>query len=489
MLPMKSSCGATALAVAILLSSSTPANAQWSAISLHPGVSGPSIALSTTLVWQVGQVTVGGVGHASLWSGSAAGWVDLHPGIASSSTAFDISGPQQVGQAIVGGESRASLWNLTSGSWVSLHPENAIFSIAYGTNSAQQVGEAIIDNKVRASLWSGGAGSWVDLSPPGATASTAYDIFGSQQVGRAEFGGDGRAGLWNGTPGSWVSLHPAGSPFSEALATTGARQVGHVTVGSRLHASLWAGTPESWVDLHPDGATESSAVSVSGNFQVGNARFGTRYRASFWNGTAESWEDLSLFLPPGSWRDTYAESVWSNGTTTYVAGYGRNLLTGNDEALLWRRERAVSGNITLEGWGASPEGIAIVIEIRDVGSTTPILTINLNLDASGNFSFPPEVPVGTYDVSAKALTSLRQLQGNVGIIESGATGVNFLLTNGDCDGDNEIAIGDFALLSAAFASDPGSPHWNPVADLDGDQEVTIGDYAILSNGYGLFGDE
>lgn len=67
-------------------------------------------------------------------------------------------------------------------------------------------------------------------------------------------------------------------------------------------------------------------------------------------------------------------------------------------------------------------------------------------------------------------------------------GVQFPMINGDCDMDNEIAIGDFALISSAFGSFPGEPNWNENADVDGDGEVTIGDYSIMSDNFGEVGD-
>ena len=53
-----------------------------------------------------------------------------------------------------------------------------------------------------------------------------------------------------------------------------------------------------------------------------------------------SWEDLSLAVT-GKWSGTYAQSIWSDSTTTYVAGYGFNDATLRYEALLWRRQIAV----------------------------------------------------------------------------------------------------------------------------------------------------
>jgi hypothetical protein len=44
--------------------------------------------------------------------------------------------------------------------------------------------------------------------------------------------------------------------------------------------------------------------------------------------------DLSLALT-GSWSNTVAKSVWSNGATLYVAGFGNH--NGSTQALLWSR--------------------------------------------------------------------------------------------------------------------------------------------------------
>lgn len=67
--------------------------------------------------------------------------------------------------------------------------------------------------------------------------------------------------------------------------------------------------------------------------------------------------------------------------------------------------------------------------------------------------------------------------------------ISMRLKTGDIDSDNEVTIGDYALLSSAFGSFPGIPTYNPNADLDFDDEITIGDYALLSQNFGLTGDD
>lgn len=149
----------------------------------------------------------------------------------------------------------------------------------------------------------------------------------------------------------------------------------------------------------------------------------------------------------------------------------------------------VSGNVVLGDWVASPTLVPVTIEIRNVGSTTPIISQNVSLNASGNFSFNVNLAAGTYDVTAKASHWLRKKRGSQSSAGGSLAGQNFTLTNGDCDGDNEVAVGDFAILSAAFGTSVGDPGYNAAADLNGDGDVDIGDFAILSANFGLIGDD
>ncbi len=190
-----------------------------------------------------------------------------------------------------------------------------------------------------ASLWSGTAASWVDLHPTwaGATYSFARDTSGAQQTGYAVFGSTPRASLWSGTAASWVNLDPASSAESAAFGIAGTQQVGYAKIQGVDHAGLWNGTPTSWVDLHPEGvgATSSVAWRTIGTQQVGLVEIAGIDRASVWDGSAASWLDLSNYLPE-SW-ETNAQSIWSDGATTLVAGWGRALPNGVPQALLWTK--------------------------------------------------------------------------------------------------------------------------------------------------------
>lgn len=132
---------------------------------------------------------------------------------------------------------------------------------------------------------------------------------------------------------------------------------------------------------------------------------------------------------------------------------------------------------------------SVDIDFKNLDFSVAHTATNVAVDSNGNFSTSdlPAVP-GTYLVSVQERPWLRK---NVGPVNTGSSqsGLMFSLINGDVDGDNEISIGDFAILSGAFGSMPGDPTWDVFADLDGDDEVSIGDYAIMSSNFGALGDD
>lgn len=135
-------------------------------------------------------------------------------------------------------------------------------------------------------------------------------------------------------------------------------------------------------------------------------------------------------------------------------------------------------------------GELAMVEIRNVNSLVPLHSVLVTLGPGGTFSFdlPDNLLPGTYNLAAKHSNHLRLVWPSAFMTGPGVSGLVFDLPNGDSDDDNEIGIGDYALLSLAFNSAPGDPNWNITADLNGDDMVDIGDYAILSQNYGLVGD-
>jgi hypothetical protein len=336
-----------------------PCHAQWTVTNLNPAGSTESYAIGASGGQQAGNVVVGGVGRASLWSGTAASRVDLHPAGSTQSYANAISSGQQGGQAQLGGVNRACLWSGTAASWIDLHPAGATNSSVNAISDVHQVGWAEAGGVFRASLWSGTSVSWIDLNPATSTESYCTGASGGQQVGFARVGGVHHASLWSGTAASWIDLNPAGSTQSFAWAASGGQQAGYAYVGGAARASLWSGTAASWVDLHPAIASESYAYAISGEQQVGFVTVGGVYRASLWSGTAASWVDLSAFLPDG-FSDSYAMAISSDGVNTYIAGRGYNSLTGRIEALLWTQALCTAANIVSQPRGSTtcPSGPA-----------------------------------------------------------------------------------------------------------------------------------
>ncbi len=341
-----------AIFTASVLSVATAAHAQWTVTNLHPTGLQRSDAGTVDGAQQAGYVQVGGfVNRASLWSGTAASWIDLNPANATESSVSGMSDGRQCGYADIGGVRRAGLWSGTAASWFDLHPQGATHSGASAISGQQQTGVAIVGGVQRASLWTGTAASWVDLHPQSATWSFANAVHGGQQGGNALVGGVRRASLWSGSAASWTDLNPLGSSDSSVTAMSEGQQVGWAFFGSSYRPGLWTGTASSWIDLTPTGASGGFAHGVSNGQQVGyvGGADGVQ-RASLWSGTAASWVDLSAFLPAG-FTSSIASGISSDGVNTYIVGSGFNSISGRYEALLWSQPVPAPGAAMLIGFG------------------------------------------------------------------------------------------------------------------------------------------
>lgn len=148
----------------------------------------------------------------------------------------------------------------------------------------------------------------------------------------------------------------------------------------------------------------------------------------------------------------------------------------------------LNGTVDVGEYVAPLNTVSGVVEVRNVGSTTPIESHPVQLTVTGTFTVQTNVQSGNYDVSFKGSHWLRDTASPVAFTNTGASAA-FTSVNGDIDEDNEVVIGDYAILSFCYGAIPGDSNWDPAADLDGDQEVSIGDYAILSANYGQVGDD
>lgn len=180
----------------------------------------------------------------------------------------------------------------------------------------------------------------------------------------------------------------------------------------------------------------------------------------------------------GKWTANATGTTGANGNFLVI-----NLITQE------RVQRLITGNVSLLDYDPAPDTQHVRIEVREVGSTTPLETHSVVPDANGDYSFVTDVAAGTYDLAAKGTHWLRQLRSSVAVSNTGATGVDFILTNGDSDPDNEVNLVDFGIVASAFGLAQGDPGFIPEADLNGDEEVNLFDIGIVSANFGQYGDD
>lgn len=170
-------------------------------------------------------------------------------------------------------------------------------------------------------------------------------------------------------------------------------------------------------------------------------------------------------------------------TTDYLTGYSA---ISPDPAHAFQLEGTVtltgpaviSGNVGLEGW-ASSNGTSAQIDIVQGGQV--VETLNAAVAADGSFTTTTNF-TGSAQLRFRVPHFLQKTTGNL-TLGYDTVNVNLPLTNGDIDGDNEVGIGDYSILSANYGAE------NAPGDLNEDGVVDIADYSILSGNYGAVGDE
>lgn len=185
----------------------------------------------------------------------------------------------------------------------------------------------------------------------------------------------------------------------------------------------------------------------------------------------------------GRFAETYSAFVGRENELTWI---GSDDVHPRDpgyqvifEALL-SNVRKIQGNIQfsdLDGSAAPPSTVDF-----SIGTVSRTAGVALNGD------FVLSAPPGNLTLSVKPTHWLRRSV-SINTTVGDATGISIVLQNGDIDGDNEVGIGDYAVLSASYGSDSGDVNWQPAADLNEDGSIDIADYAILSGAFGQVGDD
>lgn len=143
------------------------------------------------------------------------------------------------------------------------------------------------------------------------------------------------------------------------------------------------------------------------------------------------------------------------------------------------------GTVELEDFVGNSDGQLATFEFRSIPNGDLITSQTVALEPGGRFELLLDPP-GHCDVTVKTSHWLSYTVANQNI-GANYDSYYFVVANGDCDEDNEVGIGDYARLSAAYNAIPGDGNWDANADLNGDESVDIGDYAILSQNYGDVG--
>jgi len=313
----------------------------------------------------------------------------------------------------------------------------------------------------------GNGGSWW----PSISADGRFVAFGSE--GSNLVAGDG-----NGWEDVFVHDRQTGQTSRVSVSSTGQQGTNFssspsISAGGRFvafhspAAGLVPGDTNNYWDVfvHDRQMSQTSRVSVSSSGQQGHA-----------NSSGPSISADGRFV------------AYESGASTFVLGD----TNGAGDIFLHQYQpdsRSLSGQVVLGG--LTPGSITpsvCLFEFRQPGTTQSVWSALALLDAEGYFTMSGPAPDGLYDLAVKHPRWLRKVV-QVDTSQGNVTDVLIHLAGGDIDGDNEVSIGDYALLSAAFGSSPGDPSWNELADLDGDGEVSIGDYALLSQNFGLIGDE
>lgn len=151
-----------------------------------------------------------------------------------------------------------------------------------------------------------------------------------------------------------------------------------------------------------------------------------------------------------------------------LAGFEPMALDLSNDGLVLHTWKAGTRYILFAGRIDCPEYSRVLLD------TVPLINLECASAWITNIKGKP-----TIDDNLRIATLVTLGSGSDAIIRT--TRVCLADMNGDCDVD----IGDFSILSSGFGSSFGGPGWNRVADLNFDGTVDIGDFSIFSSVFGL----
>ncbi|MEM7799838.1 MAG: LamG-like jellyroll fold domain-containing protein, partial [Chloroflexota bacterium] len=151
---------------------------------------------------------------------------------------------------------------------------------------------------------------------------------------------------------------------------------------------------------------------------------------------------------------------------------------------------SLTGSIEFVGRGSAPNAqwsVPVEVKLYAVGEITPTYEFSSTTDTSGDFTVAGMLP-GEYEVAVKTDTGLQLVQTMTLVVGSNSADFGTVLS-GDANGDNEVTLVDFSILSATFNLAEGDPNYDSRADFNGDGEVTALDFSILASNFNVTGEE
>lgn len=208
--------------------------------------------------------------------------------------------------------------------------------------------------------------------------------------------------------------------------------------------------------------------------------------------TTGSAPDCRLKMQNGLVADTLANNVVGSGVGNWASAYGYvlEMPPGGIEygsIAIGLNKVPVFMEGTLDLGVMSPDAtypIPITVEIRNVGSTTPLESGTALVYGANTYVYGTSLPAGTYDVAFKGSHWLRTVVSSVAIPIGGNVTVDATLINGSVDGNNIVNTDDYLILSEHFDE---LVTQGTLGDLDHSGAITTDDYLILSDNFDTVG--
>ncbi|MCE9559172.1 MAG: hypothetical protein K8R88_09490 [Armatimonadetes bacterium] len=168
------------------------------------------------------------------------------------------------------------------------------------------------------------------------------------------------------------------------------------------------------------------------------------------------------------------------------SGQGMDLDNIKYQILPIPQPKSISGVVTLSDFSGQIAGQLVDVEVDDFISPAPEhQTATLGADGSYSISTFRQ---GDARITIKGSHWLRRHAISTDIPVGGLTGVNAVLINGDCNGDDVIDLTDYTAVVTDFNSLVGDPNYHTSTDLNGDGVIDLTDYTILVTQFNGVGD-